>query len=134
MYCFGSPHPSGFNAAFSPDDGYMDPHGVLMGFRRKAVSLGITYLKDRVVDFDVAGKHYTSGSWVVKTAQAFRPHVLDMFEPQDHPNDFQYPGGPPIPPYDNAGWTLAYQMGIQFDRILDDFTGPLEMAEDPVRM
>ena len=43
-------------AAFSPDDGYMDPHSVLMGFRRKAVSLGIHYLKDRVVDFDVAGK------------------------------------------------------------------------------
>lgn len=38
-------------AAFSPDDGYMDPHSVLMGFRRKAVSLGIRYLKDRVVDF-----------------------------------------------------------------------------------
>jgi hypothetical protein len=47
-----------------------------------------------------------------------------MFEPQDHPNDFQYPGGPPIPPYDNAGWTLAYQMGIRFDRILDGFDGP----------
>jgi len=43
-------------AAYSPDDGYMDPHSVLMGFRRKAASLGITYLKDRVVDFDVAGK------------------------------------------------------------------------------
>ena len=43
-------------AAFSPDDGYMDPHSVLMGFRRKAVSLGIRYLKDRVVDFEVAGK------------------------------------------------------------------------------
>src|SRR5262244_3912855 len=43
-------------AAFSPDDGYMDPHSVLMGFRRKAISLGIRYLKDRVVDFDVAGK------------------------------------------------------------------------------
>jgi glycine/D-amino acid oxidase-like deaminating enzyme len=36
-------------AAFSPDDGYMDPHSVLMGFRRKAVSLGIRYLKERVV-------------------------------------------------------------------------------------
>jgi len=34
----------------------MDPHSVLMGFRRKATSLGIAYLKDRVVDFDVAGK------------------------------------------------------------------------------
>ena len=37
--------------------------------------------------FDVAGKSYPAGSYVVKTAQAFRPHVMDMFEPQDHPND-----------------------------------------------
>ena len=37
------------------------------------------------------GKQYPAGSYVVKTAQAFRPHVLDMFEPQDHPNDFQFP-------------------------------------------
>ncbi|HLF47245.1 MAG TPA: hypothetical protein VI548_12515, partial [Chitinophagaceae bacterium] len=48
------------------------------------------------------------------------------FEPQDHPNDFQYPGGPPVPPYDAAGWTLAYQMGFQFDRILEGFDGPFE--------
>ena len=66
----------------------------------------------------MAGKSYPAGSYVVKTAQAFRPHVLDMFEPQDHPNDFAYPGGPPIPPYDITGWTLAMQMGVQFDRIL----------------
>jgi hypothetical protein len=77
-------------------------------------------------DFEVAGKRYVTGSFVVKTAQAFRPHILDMFEPQDHPNDFQYPGGPPIPPYDNAGWTLAYQMGVRFDRVLDGFDGPFE--------
>jgi hypothetical protein len=72
------------------------------------------------------GKTYPAGSYVVKMAQAFRPHILDMFEPQDHPNDFQYPGGPPIPPYDNAGWTLAYQMGVKFDRILDAVDGPIE--------
>jgi hypothetical protein len=76
--------------------------------------------------FSAGGKQYPAGSWVVKTAQAFRPHVLDMFEPQDHPNDFQFPGGPPIPPYDNAGWTLAYQMGVKFDRILDGFDGAFE--------
>ena len=76
--------------------------------------------------FTAGGKQYPAGSLVVKSAQAFRPHVLDMFEPQDHPNDFQFPGGPPIPPYDNAGWTLAYQMGVKFDRILDGFDGPFE--------
>jgi hypothetical protein len=77
-------------------------------------------------EFQAGGRKYPAGSYVVKTAQAFRPHVLDMFEPQDHPNDFRYPGGPPIPPYDNAGWTLAFQMGVRFDRILDGFDGPFE--------
>ena len=74
--------------------------------------------------FTVAGKSYPANSYVVKTAQAFRPHVMDMFEPQDHPDDIPYPGGPPTPPYDATGYTLAFQMGVAFDRILDDFTGP----------
>ena len=74
-------------------------------------------------DFHVAGTSYPAGSYIVKTAQAFRPHVLDMFEPQDYPDDFAYPGAPPTPPYDTTGWTLAYQMGIQFDRVLDEFDG-----------
>jgi Zinc carboxypeptidase len=77
-------------------------------------------------DFQVAGKNYPSGSYVVIAAQAFRPHLRDMLEPQDHPNDFEYPGGPPRPPYDITGYTLAFQMGVQFDRILDGFTGPFE--------
>ncbi|MEO6525923.1 MAG: M14 metallopeptidase family protein [Gemmatimonadaceae bacterium] len=77
--------------------------------------------------FTVQGKRYPAGSFVMKSAQAFRPHLLDMFEPQDHPNDFAYPGGPPKRPYDNAGWTLAFQMGVQFDRILDAFDGPFEV-------
>jgi hypothetical protein len=77
-------------------------------------------------DFEVAGKKYPKGSYVVKCGQAFRAHVLDMFEPQDHPNDFAYPGGPPIRPYDSAGYTPAFQMAIRFDRILDGFDGPFE--------
>ncbi|MDP2955141.1 MAG: M14 family metallopeptidase [Longimicrobiales bacterium] len=80
--------------------------------------------------FAVGGKNYPAGSYVVKTAQAFRPHVLDMFEAQDHPNDFAYPGGPPIPPYDATGWTLAWQMGVQFDRLTEGFTGPFTLITD----
>ena len=82
-----------------------------------------------VADFSVAGKDYPAGSYMVTAAQAFRPHVLDMFDPQNHPNDFQYPGGPPVAPYDNAGWTLALQMGVEFDRIMDGFSGPFEEIE-----
>ncbi len=76
--------------------------------------------------FEVAGKRYPEGSFVVKSAQAYRAHVLDMFEPQDHPDDFAYPGASPTRPYDSAGYTLAFQMGVAFDRVLDGFDGPFE--------
>ena len=79
--------------------------------------------------FTVNGKQYPPGSYVIKTAQAARAQVLDMMEPQDHPNDFAYPGGPPRRPYDNAGWTLAYSMGVKFDRLLDGFDAPTQRIE-----
>ena len=77
-------------------------------------------------DFEVLGKKYPLGSYIVLAAQPFRPHVMDMFEPQDHPDNIPYPGAPPTPPYDHAGWTLAFQMGVEFDRILEGFNGPFE--------
>jgi hypothetical protein len=94
-------------------------------FVNALIKTGITVHR-ATAPMTVAGKTYPAGSYVVKTAQPFRPHVLDMFEPQDHPDDIPYPGGPPTRPYDNAGWTLAYQMGVRFDRVLDGFDGPLE--------
>jgi hypothetical protein len=80
--------------------------------------------------FTVQGKAYPAGSYIVPAAQAFRPHVMDMFEPQDHPDNFAYPGAPPTRPYDNAGWTLAFQMGVEFDRILEAVSGPFETIKD----
>ncbi len=97
-------------------------------FMNALIKTGIT-IHRATADFEVAGKRYPSGSFVVKCAQAFRPHILDMFEPQDHPNDFRYPGGPPIPPYDVTGWTLAYQMGVEFDRVPDGFDGPFQKID-----
>ncbi|MFQ5507618.1 MAG: peptidase, partial [Planctomycetota bacterium] len=80
-------------------------------------------------DFSAGGKRYRKGSYVVKAAQAFRAHVLDMFEPQWHPDDVGQ-GGEPLRPYDSAGWTLAMQMGVVFDRVLDGFEGPFERLRD----
>ena len=78
-------------------------------------------------DFKVEGLSYPAGSYIIKTSQAFRPHILDMFEPQDYPNDFLYPGGPPVPPYDITGWTPAFTMGFKYTRELNDFEGPFEV-------
>ncbi len=103
--------------------------GSAIRFVNALIKSGIT-IERATASFTVAGKTYPANSLVVKTAQAFRPHVMDMFEPQDHPDDIPYPGAPPTPPYDSAGWTLAFQMGVKFDRILDDFNGPFEKLTD----
>ncbi len=118
------------------DPEHRDPRGYIISseqsdfatateFVNALMKVGVTVLRASSA-FQVKGKTYPAGSYVVKAAQPFRPHVMDMFEPQHHPNDFEYPGGPPIPPYDSAGWTLALQMGVEFDRILDGFDGPFQ--------
>jgi hypothetical protein len=83
--------------------------------------------------FALAGKTHPAGSYVVPCNQAYRAHVLDMFEPQDHPNDLQYRGGPPIAPYDVAGWTLAMQMAVQFDRVWENVNGPFGEVRDVIK-
>jgi len=113
-----------------------DPRGYILSAGQPDFNSAIKFLNALIrtgilvqkatAPFTVAGKNYPAGSYVVKTDQAFRPHVLDMFEPQDHPNDFKYEGSAPTPPYDAAGWTLAYMMDVKFDRLLDDFSGPFE--------
>ena len=113
-----------------------DPRGYILSADQPDFSTAIRFLNALIrtgvgvqkatAPFTVAGKNYPTGSHIVKTDQAFRPHVLDMFEPQDHPNDFKYEGGPPVAPYDAAGWTLAYLMNVKFDRILNNFEGPFE--------
>ncbi len=82
--------------------------------------------------FTIGDRRYPTGSFVIRTDQAFRPHVLDMFEAQDHPTDLQFPGGPPKAPYDNAGWTLAMQMGFAFDRVHEPFAAALAVVTDEV--
>jgi hypothetical protein len=148
-YGFRSGLPLQFYDSVYKDPSKRDPRAYILSADQPDFSTAIKFLNALIksgvlvekatADFTVNGTKYPKNSYIVKTAQAFRPHVLDMFEPQDHPNDFLYPGGPPIRPYDAAGWTLAFQMGVEFDRIMDGFEGPFEriaygqlLAPEPV--
>ncbi len=122
------------------DPATRDPRGYILPAKQPdfltATKFVNTLIKNGIIvhqasrDFEVAGKSYLAGSYVIKCAQAFRPHILSMFEPQNYPDDIPCPGEPPRPTYDMAGWTLAFQMGIQFDRILEGFDGPFEKIVD----
>jgi hypothetical protein len=84
--------------------------------------------------FKVGDKSYPSGSFIVREAQPFRADVVDLMNKQTYP-DRRNPDGTPEQPYDMAGWTLPYQMGVAYDKVDQAFianTKPVDTAPVPV--
>lgn len=80
-------------------------------------------------DLIADGRFYKAGSFVVLMSQPYRPYAQALLEKQEYPDMRQYPGGPPVPPYDNAGWTLPLQMGVKCDQIDHHFTADMKMID-----
>ncbi len=59
------------------------------------------------------GISHPAGTWVIAMDQPFANFVRQLFAVQDYPDLRQYPEGPPDQPYDVAGWTLPYLMGVR---------------------
>jgi hypothetical protein len=76
--------------------------------------------------FKAGEKEHAAGSLVVLMAQPFRAHAKDLLEVQKYPERRQGPSGPPIAPYDIAGWTLPAQMGVKGEFVAQPFTAELE--------
>lgn len=66
--------------------------------------------------FGADGQQFPAGAYVVPP-QAFRPFVLDVMEPKQHPDRFEYPGGPVEAPYDLTGYNLPDQLGVKVHRV-----------------
>jgi hypothetical protein len=92
-------------------------------FVKALLKAGVTVHRSPAA-FRAGRRTYPAASYVVTAAQAFGPHVLDMFEPQEHAGAEE--------PYDITGWTLALQMGVKFDRVLEPIDAPLEVMSEAV--
>lgn len=84
--------------------------------------------------FQAGGVTHPEGTHVLFVGQAFRAHLMDLMEPQVYPERRLYPGGPPEPPYDLAGWTLPIQMGVEVVRVEEPFQAPVREVTDRVRI
>ncbi len=80
--------------------------------------------------FTADGRSYPAGTLVVPMAQPNRGFAKDLLEAQHHPDRRDGANGPPKRPYDMAGWTLPYQMGVRVEAIAAPFDAPLERVRD----
>lgn len=111
--------------------GQRDPgeaHALVDALRRGGVEV-----HRALAPFAAGDTTYAAGSFVLYTAQAFRPYLMDLLEPQVYPDRRLYPGGPPEPPYDLTGWTLPLQMGVRVDRVAAPFDVLAVPVTAPVR-
>lgn len=71
--------------------------------------------------FRAAGREYPAGTFILYTAQPYRPYLDSLMQKQKYPDTRRWEGGPPVPPYDNAAWTLPYQMGVKWEAVSEPF-------------
>ncbi len=75
-------------AAFSPDDGWLDPHSTLLGYRRKAISLGARFVADEIAALEhhattvtaavLGSGHRVVASHFVNAAGAWAKQITEM--------------------------------------------------------
>ncbi|MBE3124384.1 MAG: hypothetical protein IMZ57_01840 [Acidobacteria bacterium] len=95
----------------------------------EVLQMGGVEVHQAKADFVAGGRLYGAGSFVVKTAQPYKTYAWTLLEKQKYPDMRQYPGGPPVPPYDNAAWTLPLQMGVACDEVDEAFEAKLEKLD-----
>lgn len=63
-------------------------------------------------DFEVEGKKYPAGAFVIPMKQVFARYAKDLLEKQTYPEVRRAPNAPAEAPYDVTAWSLGMQMGV----------------------
>jgi len=87
-----------------------DPVAAVEMLRRLA--FGGVRVMQLTAEAKLDGVGYPAGTWLVPTDQEFGALARQLLDKQKYPDLRQYPGGPPLRPYDAAGWTLPLQMDV----------------------
>ena len=73
--------------------------------------------------FGFDGMDFPTGSYIIPMNQPYASFANTMLEIQHYPDLREYPGGPPLRPYDVTVHTLGYLLDFDF-RLPDHLTGP----------
>jgi hypothetical protein len=88
--------------------------------------------------FTADGEQFPAGSFVIPMRQPYASFAQTMLEIQHYPDLREYPGGPPLRPYDVTAHTLGLLMDIDAVPVEDPvrvlLSGPVEIPEWDFRL
>jgi hypothetical protein len=73
----------------------------------------------------IEGVTFAGGTWVIPMDQEFAETARQVLDVQQYPELRESPDGPLEQPYDAAGWTLPYQMGVSITPLMTPITADL---------
>lgn len=106
-----------------PDEG--DPAGIQYALR--VLTMADVEVQRAETDFTADGLEFPEGSYVISMRQPYASFANTMLEVQHYPDLREYPGGPPVRPYDVTAHTLGYL--LDFEAIAVD--GPIDGRLSP---
>lgn len=92
--------------------------------------IGDVEVEKAKADFDADGKHYRSGSYIVKLDQPYGGFAKTLLEVQQYPNIPEYPGGPLQRPYDVTAQTLPLLFGVTATAVKDQVNVATENVDE----
>ena len=117
-------------AYFIPQD-QRDPVAPVELLRRLAFGGIEVYQTSQAFRHD--GLNYPRGTWVIPMNQEFAPLVREVLDIHSYPDLREYPQGPPEQPYDAAGWTLPFMMGVEVTGAGSPLSPELRKLLEPVQ-
>jgi hypothetical protein len=90
-----------------------DQRGPGLDAALRVLTMGDVEVRPASAPFTAGGRSFPAGSYVIPMQQPYASFAQTLLERQTYPDLRQYPGGPPVPPYDVTAHTLPLLMGFE---------------------